>query len=66
MRFEWKVKQLKNELVMLKERLNNAFHKRHAFRTDHPCYKVIAKRRVAVAIREIRICNHEIAHWSVQ
>ena len=43
MRFEWKVKQLKNELVMLKERLNNAFHKRHAFRTDHPCYKVIAK-----------------------
>lgn len=66
MRFGWKVKQIKNELVMLKERLNHAFGKRHTFRTDHPCYKVIAKRRVAVAIREIRNCNHEIAYWSEQ
>lgn len=65
MKFEWKVNKLKkSELMALKEKLAKAFANRNTFKTDHPCYKAIAKRRVVCAIREIRICNREIAYWS--
>lgn len=66
MKFKWKVNQLKSELVILKEKLTEAFNNRNTFRVDHPCYKAIAKRRVAIVIRDIRMCNREIAYWSEQ
>lgn len=66
MRFEWKVNQIKNDLVVEKEKLVKAFIKRHTFRADHPCYKIIAKRNVKRTIQNIRGCKKEIEYWSVQ
>lgn len=66
MRFEWKVNQIKNDLKAEKEKLVKAFIKRHIFRTDHPCYKIIAKRKVERAIQNIRNYKKEIGYWSVQ
>ena len=66
MRFEWKVNQIKNDLESEKEKLVKAFRNRNTFRTDHPCYKIIAKRKVERAIQNIRGCKKEIRYWSVQ
>ena len=66
MRFEWKVNQIKNDLKAEREKLVKAFIKRHTFRTDHPCYKIIAKRKVERAVQNIRDYKKEIGYWSVQ
>lgn len=66
MRFEWKVNQIKNDLVVEKEKLVKAFRNRNTFRTDHPCYKIIAKRKVERAVQNIRVYKKEIGYWSVQ
>ena len=66
MRFEWKVNQIKNDLVVEKEKLVKAFRNRNTFRTDHPCFKIIAKRKVERAVQSIRDYKKEIGYWSVQ